>query len=95
MGVGGNCESLDKKYKSSIINWISSMHLMYLLGFPGSSVLKNTPANAGDMGLISGLGRIPGEGNGNTLQYSWLRNPMDREAWQALIHGVTKKLDMT
>ena len=71
------------------------MHLMYLLDFPGSSVVKNTLANAGDMGLISGLGRIPGEGNSNTLQYSCLRNPMDRRVWQALVHGVTKELDMT
>lgn len=71
------------------------MHLMYLLDFPGSSVVKNTLANAGDMGLISGLGRIPGEGNSNTLQYSCLRNPMDRGVWQALVHGVTKELDMT
>ena len=65
------------------------------LDFPGSSVVKNTLANAGDMGLISGLGRIPGEGNSNTLQYSCLRNPMDRGVWQALVHGVTKELDMT
>ena len=71
------------------------MHLMYLLDFPGSSVVKNTLANTGDMGLISGLGRIPGEGNSNTLQYSCLRNPMDRGVWQALVHGVTKELDMT
>ena len=71
------------------------MHLMHLLGFPGSSVVKNTLANAGDMGLISGLGRIPGKGNSNTLQYSCLRNPMDRGVWQALVHGVTKELDMT
>ena len=46
--------------------------------------------NAGDLGLIPGLGRSPGEGNGNPLQYSCLENPMDREAWQATVHGVTE-----
>ena len=46
--------------------------------FPGGSVVKNLPANAGDMGSISGLGRSPGKGNGNPLKYSFLENPMDR-----------------
>ena len=58
---------------------------------------KNLPANAGDirdMGSISGSGRSPGEGNGNTLQYSCLENPMDREAWWATVHRVTES-DMT
>jgi len=47
------------------------------------------------MGLIPGLGRLPGEGNGNPLQYSCLGNPMDRRAWRATDHRVTKKSDMT
>ena len=47
-------------------------------------------ANAGDMGSIPGLGRHPGEGNGNPLQYSCLRNLIDRGAWQAIVHGVAK-----
>ena len=51
-----------------------------MMGFPGSSVVKSQPANAGDTGLIPGLGRYPGGGHGNPLQYSYLRNPMDREA---------------
>ena len=52
---------------------------MFPLGdFPGGSVVKNTPAHAGDVGLIPGSGRSPGEGNGNPLQYSCLGNPMDR-----------------
>ena len=55
----------------------------------------NPPFNAGDVGLIPGLGRSPGEGNGNQLQYSCLRTPMDRGAWQAKVHGVAKELDMT
>ena len=61
----------------------------------GSSVVKNLPANAGDMGLIPGLGRSPGEGNGNPLQYSCLENSIDRGAWWATVHGVTKQLDVT
>ncbi len=60
------------------------------LGFPGGAVDQNPPANAGNMGLIPGLGRSPGEGNGNPLQYSGLENPMDRGAWQATVHRVTK-----
>ena len=48
------------------------------LGFPGGSVVKNLLANSGGMGSILGLGRSPGEGNGNPLQYSFLGNPMDR-----------------
>ena len=65
------------------------------MGFPGGSVLKNLPANAGEVGSIPGLGRSPGEGNGNPLQYSCLGNPMDRGAWWAIVHGVAKELDMT
>ena len=59
-------------------------------GFPGSSVVKNLPANAGDTGLISDLGRSPREENGNPLQYSCLEIPMDKEAWQTTIHGVAR-----
>ena len=65
------------------------------MGFPGGSVLKNLPANAGEVGSIPGLGRSPREGNGNPLQYSCLGNPMDRGAWWAIVHGVAKELDMT
>jgi len=56
-------------------------------------VVKNLPTNAGDIrdaGLIHGLGRSSGEGNGNTLQYSCLENPMDRLAWWAKVHGITE-----
>ena len=52
--------------------------------FPGGLVVKNLPANVGDAGLILGLGKNPGEGNGHPLQYSCLGNPMDRGAWQAI-----------
>ena len=58
--------------------------------FPGGSAVKNPPANAGDMGSIPGSGRSPGEGNGNLLQCSCLGNLMDRGAWWATVHGVTK-----
>ena len=60
------------------------------LGFPGGSEVKASACNAGDLGLIPGLGRSPGEGNGNPLQYSCLENPMDGGAWWATIHGVAK-----
>ena len=53
-------------------------------------MVKNLPANAGDMGSIPGLGKSPGGGNGNPLQYSCLENPMDRGAWWATVHGVIK-----
>ena len=53
-------------------------------------MIKNLPVIAGDTGSIPGLGRTPGEGNGNTLQYSCLENSMDRGAWKATVHGVTK-----
>ena len=56
------------------------MHPALCMGFPSSIVVKNLPANAGDMGSIPGSGRSPGGGNGNPLQYSCLDNPMDREA---------------
>ena len=65
----------------------------YFLGFPSGSAGKNPPAKAGDardMGLIPGLGRSTGEGNGNPLQYSCLENPMDRGTWWAIVHGVAK-----
>ena len=53
-------------------------------------MIKNLPANAGDTGSIPGLGRCPGEGHGNPLQYSCLEDSMDRGAWQATVHGVTE-----
>ena len=61
-----------------------------LTGFPGGSVAKNSPANARDAGSIPGLGRSPGEGNGNLPQYPCLESSMDRGAWRATVHGVAK-----
>ena len=66
-------------------------------GFPGGAVVKSTTANAGDsgdMGSVPGLGRSPGEGNSNSLQYFCLENSMDRGPWQAMVHGVAE-LDVT
>ena len=60
------------------------------MGFRGGPVVKNAPANIGDVGSIPGSGRSPGVGNGNPLQNSCLENPMDKGAWQATAHGVTK-----
>ena len=60
------------------------------MGFPGGSEVKVSVCNMGDPGSIPGLGRSPGEGNGNPLQNSCLENPMDREAWWATVHGVAK-----
>ena len=65
------------------------------MDFPGGSTVKNPPASAGDTGLIPGLERVLGEGNDNPLQYSSLGNTMDRGAWGATVHGLTKELDMT
>ena len=59
----------------------------------GDSMVKNPPANLGDTrdtGLIPGMGRFSGGGNGNPLQYSCRENPTDREAWQATVHGLAK-----
>ena len=69
-------------------NFSISFHIVLSLG----SMVKNLPANGGDKGWIHGLGRFPGEGNGNPLQYSCLGNPMDRGAWETTVHGIAKNL---
>ena len=66
--------------KNQVILWL-------VRGFPDDSVVKNMPANTGDASLIPGLGRSPGEANGNAFQYSCLENPMDRGGWQATVWG--------
>ena len=74
------------------------IRIFKFLGFPGGSVERNLPANAGEagnVGLIPGSGRSPGGGNGNPLQHSCLKNPIDRGAYQAIDHGVAKELDKT
>ena len=64
-------------------------------GLPGGSDGKESACNAGDLGLTSGSGRSPGEGNGNPLKYSCLENPIDSGAWWATFHGVAKESDTT
>ena len=62
----------------------------YYWSFPCGSDGKESTCNAGDLSLIPGSGRYPGEGNGNALQYSCLENSIDRGAWQASVHGLEK-----
>jgi len=62
----------------------------YLYGSPGGSDSKESAGNPGDPGSIPGMGRSPGEGNGNPLQYSCLENPTNRGAWWATVHGIAK-----
>ena len=87
---------LDSLCLYSILNLFSFIYFSYLvflhlaMGFPSGSDGKASVYNAGDPGLIPGLGRSTGEGNGSPLQYSCLENPMDRGSWQATVHGVTK-----
>ena len=72
------------------------MHVGMYKGFPVAQLVKNSPArqetdcNARDQGLTPGLGRSPGEGNGNPLQYSCMQNPMDRGAWRTTVHEVAR-----
>ena len=72
------------------ISCISCIGRWILCSFPSGSDGKESACNVGDPGSISGLGRSPGEGNGNPLQYSCLENPMNERAWRATVHGVTK-----
>ena len=85
---------LIKKFFSFL--WLSNIPLYIYSTLPSiwaslvAQLAKNLPANAGDAGSIPGLGRPPGEGNGNPLQYSCLENSMDRGAWQARVHRVER-----
>ena len=66
-----------------------------VMGFPSGSDGKDSACHAGDPGSNPELGRSPGEGNGNPLQDSCLENPMDREAWRAIVHGSCREWDTT
>ena len=68
----------------------TQFYLEVVLDFPGGSDGKASAYNAGNLGLIPGLGRSLGEGNGNPLQYSCLENPMDRGVWQATVNGLAR-----
>ena len=74
--------------EKSYILILANIHLSSLMGFPGGAMVETPPANAGDVDLIPGSGRSPGEGHGNPLQYSCLGNPMDRGARPVTVHGV-------
>ena len=73
-----------------ILFHVSVEPLLIIIGFPGGSDSKEPACSVGDPGSIPRLGRSPGEGNGKSLQYPCLENPMDREAWRAAVHGVAK-----
>ena len=77
--------------------WLSCYELPYgkALRLPWWLRGKETVCNAGDAGLIPGLGKSPGEGHDNPLQYSYLKNPMDRGAWWAMVNGGHKESDTT
>ena len=68
-------------FKREVVHTYLQLFCIAVQGFPGGSEVKASASNAGDPGSIPGLGRSPGEGNGNPLQYSCLENPMDGEAW--------------
>ena len=72
-----------------IIIIIVFIYCCKMLSFPSGSNGKESVCNAGDLGSFVGLGRSPGEGNGHPLQYSFLENSVDKEAWRAIVHGVT------
>ena len=72
------------------IRSVMGPHCKFWGSFPGGSAVKKKPANVRHTSSIPGSGRSPGEGDGNSLQYSCLGNPMDRGAWRATVHGVTR-----
>ena len=78
------------KFNQREVAEVEAEAIQHIVGFPGGSDSKQSACNAGDLGLIPGLGRSPRERHGNPLHYSRLENSMDREAWQATVHGVAK-----
>ena len=88
MTIAGLCNLVIKSYNYKNTHVIECLKV--LSGFPGGSDGKASAGNAEDPGSIPGSGRSPAEGNGNLLQYSSLGNPMDRAAWWATVHGVTR-----
>ena len=102
IGWASSCLRAFAPARSSFCAWNTiptSVHIILMIfkfcsnvtllkGFPGGSDSKESTCNAGDLGSVPGLGRSTGEGNGNPLQYSFLENLMDREAWQTIVHGI-------
>ena len=89
-GRGGTVQEKSNTSCLVIVNFLVAASEKKKKKETGGSVVKNLPASAGDVGLITGSGRSPGGGNDNPLQYSCLGNPIDRGAWQATVHGVTE-----
>ena len=87
---GWMCTKMTVDINVSLICYYSLVPTMCQIGFPHSSVGKESACSAGDPGSIPGLGRSPGEGTDNSLQYSCLENPMHRGAWQVMVCGVTR-----
>ena len=87
---GWMCTKMTVDINVSLICYYSLVPTMCQIGFPHSSVGKESACSAGNPGSIPGLGRSPGEGNGNPLQYACLENLMDSGAWWAAVHGVAK-----
>ena len=90
----GYCNLTYKELKIAVMMKLNGPQVNSELS-PGGSDGKESACNAGEPGSIPGLERCPGEGNGNPFQYSCLENPMDRGAWWATVHWVTKESDMT
>ena len=88
------CLLISKKTDLGLITVSNILLITMPLGFPGGTDGKESACNAGDPGLSPRLGKSPGEGNGNPLQYSCLENSMDRGAWRATVHGLSES-DMT
>ena len=84
LALAGRFFTASATWDAYIYICVCILMFVYYTHIYGGSAVKNSPANARDSGLI------PGSGNGNLLQYSFLGNPMDREAWQAIDHGVAK-----
>ena len=85
-----NAGTLPKVTKLSKSVTLFLLGVGYTEGFPGGSDSEDSTCNAGDPGSVPGMGRFPGEGSSNLLQYSCLENSMDRGSWRATVHGVTK-----
>ena len=84
------CKDCGRLRHTSSLFTIFSLLLYFGRGFPVGSDDKEAACNAGDLGLMPGLGRSPGGGHGHPFQYSCLENPMDRRTWWATVHGVAK-----
>ena len=90
MSCSGSKQDPANSETGHFFNFLFCTGVQPIRGFAGGSDGEESTCNAGDPCLTPGLGRSPGEGNGNPLQYSGLENPMDRGVWRATVHGVTK-----